>query len=449
MKKGLFLTFLVSIVLAGSAQQSHSLHVTVSSTQNVAIQTKAYLFGYLVNRKKIIDTIAAGSEFAFKINDTLPKGFYNVMLYTDLKDTNGKYQRLSFDVINAGEDIDLKVSMNPGPNQPRIVAKTGENFIYNDYFRQKQLFESKISAIETAVQQYPVGDNFHEQLIKQQQQLKKQQQQFLTAYAQPKPNSLAGKYIQLLQQGTKVRIENEDITDPLLKHTPFIPSLVWEYMSRGLDVVNANEKPKGIIKRLEALMPLLKKDQQVYLFMLDELVKSYEKTGMNEIVVYLNEKYVLSDFGKNMAVANTVKEKNEVLKSILIGQQAPDVMVSNEGALQRLYDIKAKYTMLLFWESDCDHCQKLTDELIEYYHQNKSKDFEVIALALDTSQKGWLSYIVTHNFDWINYCDLEGWKSKAVKDYNIVATPSMFLLDSNKRIIAKPTSINELKALNL
>jgi thiol-disulfide isomerase/thioredoxin len=175
-------------------------------------------------------------------------------------------------------------------------------------------------------------------------------------------------------------------------------------------------------------------------------VKYYEKVGKNEVMVHLTEHYILPAVGENNAAIKTIKEKDAVLKKIMVGQPAPEIAISSSGDLQKLSDIKARYTLLLFWESDCPHCQKLTAELLEFYHENKSKDFEVVAMALDTSQVNWLNYIVANNFDWLNYALPKGWESDAVKAYNIIATPSMFLLDKDKKIIAKPSTVSELKA---
>jgi hypothetical protein len=41
-------------------------------------------------------------------------------------------------------------------------------------------------------------------------------------------------------------------------------------------------------------------------------------------------------------------------------------------------------------------------------------------------------------------CKIEGWEGKSVKDYYIYATPTMFLVDENKKLIK---IVNELEEL--
>ena len=46
--------------------------------------------------------------------------------------------------------------------------------------------------------------------------------------------------------------------------------------------------------------------------------------------------------------------------------------------------------------------------------------------------------------NWVNVSDLNGWDGKATLDYYIHATPTMFLVDNQLKLIAKPTSIDNL-----
>ena len=49
--------------------------------------------------------------------------------------------------------------------------------------------------------------------------------------------------------------------------------------------------------------------------------------------------------------------------------------------------------------------------------------------------------------EWMNVCDLKGWDGKAATDYFIYATPTMFLVDKNRKLIAMPKTIEELKKI--
>ena len=49
--------------------------------------------------------------------------------------------------------------------------------------------------------------------------------------------------------------------------------------------------------------------------------------------------------------------------------------------------------------------------------------------------------------NWHHVLGLNKWENKTAKAYNINATPNYFILDANKKIIAKPIPLEELKHL--
>jgi hypothetical protein len=85
-------------------------------------------------------------------------------------------------------------------------------------------------------------------------------------------------------------------------------------------------------------------------------------------------------------------------------------------------------------------------QIYNLYKNQKEKTFEVIAISIDISKTDWLNFIKANKLDWLNVSDLKGWDSKAALDYYIYATPTMFLIDKNRKIIAKPTTIDEIKS---
>ena len=48
------------------------------------------------------------------------------------------------------------------------------------------------------------------------------------------------------------------------------------------------------------------------------------------------------------------------------------------------------------------------------------------------------------HLEWVNITE-GSFDSEIASDYNLFATPSMFLIDENHKIIAKPTTIGELE----
>ena len=114
----------------------------------------------------------------------------------------------------------------------------------------------------------------------------------------------------------------------------------------------------------------------------------------------------------------------------------------------KLAEINSEKTLLIFYASWCPHCQTLLPEIKTFYNNQTDKKLEVIAISLDDKKEDWKKFIIDNNLDWINVSDGLGWNGKASSDYSIYATPTMFLLDKEKKIIAKPINmVNLISAL--
>jgi thiol-disulfide isomerase/thioredoxin len=182
--------------------------------------------------------------------------------------------------------------------------------------------------------------------------------------------------------------------------------------------------------------------------------------GMDNVYIHIAEKYYIpeADWSDPKFIAD-LKERIEKLKPTMIGVKAPDIQLvrvqtdhflsaaDNEelkknpyvGTFFQLYDVKAKYTILYFWEADCGHCKKATPELWEVYNRLKDKGVEVVAVSTLGGEEGkvkWINYITEHGYyDWINAWNPYDFTFKTI--YDIASTPQLFVLDVDKKIIAK------------
>ena len=99
-------------------------------------------------------------------------------------------------------------------------------------------------------------------------------------------------------------------------------------------------------------------------------------------------------------------------------------------------------TLLVFYSSECPHCQTLLPRLNEL--QKERKEIKIVAVSLDTKQKDWIKFVEDNQLNLLNINDPNGWSGTTESDYYIYATPTMFLLNGEKKIIGKPTNYEEL-----
>ena len=77
------------------------------------------------------------------------------------------------------------------------------------------------------------------------------------------------------------------------------------------------------------------------------------------------------------------------------------------------------------------------------YDSLKTKGLEVYAVCTDPKIDDWKKYIIKNSLNWINVMDLQN-ATAFHTIYDIYSTPVIFLLDENKKILAKRLSADQL-----
>ena len=147
---------------------------------------------------------------------------------------------------------------------------------------------------------------------------------------------------------------------------------------------------------------------------------------------------------------SSIERRIDQARYFKIGNTVPDIIINDTTGKQiELNKIKADRILILFYASWCPHCQEIVPKISELYNKQKENKTEVFAVSVDTNKTDWINFIKTNKLDWINVSDLQGWYGKAAKEYYLYATPTMFLIDNNMKIIGIPKTIEELKKIIL
>ena len=202
----------------------------------------------------------------------------------------------------------------------------------------------------------------------------------------------------------------------------------------------------------------IKTNQANFEFCLNYLLKKFNKEHKENIFLFLHDRYLKNE--KTICEPSTnrfnwARERAGILKGVQVGSIAPDFNIA-ESKLN-LHQLSADYTLIIFWASWCPHCAeevpKIKKAIESFPNQQKEKSLASIFISLDNEEKSWKDFIKKNELSgYINLCEFKGWNGQIGKSYNVYATPTMFLLDKNKKIIAKPENaeqlINNLTTIN-
>lgn len=240
--------------------------------------------------------------------------------------------------------------------------------------------------------------------------------------------------------------DNIDFSDSRMLRTPNFYGKIDEYMEK-LTV----KQPDSIIESAHTIIEKSRANDEVFRYCVVNLTYKYETSnimGMDAVFVDLSENYYLKGeaFWADSTLLAKITDRVDRIKPNLIGNLAPKmVLLDTLMKPVSLYTIKSDYIVLYFYDPDCGHCKKKTPELKKLYDSSlKSMGVEVVAADIKKEVDKWKKYIKDQNLTWINLSDPEV-RSNFRYEYNIETTPQIYILDSNKKIIAKKLDVEQIE----
>ncbi len=239
-----------------------------------------------------------------------------------------------------------------------------------------------------------------------------------------------------------------DFSDERLLRSPVLYSRLNQYFNHILI-----QRPDSLIPQIDKIISRASKNDKVYQYVVIYLLNNYQKStimGMDEVYVHLADKYYLS--GKTPWSDSTflkeLKDRIAHIKPNLIGRKAPDMrMETLNGEWVDLWELDAPYTVLFFWEPNCGFCKKAIPKLWNLYQQYKNKGLTVMAIYIYDKKDEWKNFVEEHNYiddHWINSWDPHQLTNFRV-NYDVYSTPVIYVVDKNKKIIAKRLDVKNLK----
>ena len=186
--------------------------------------------------------------------------------------------------------------------------------------------------------------------------------------------------------------------------------------------------------------------------------------GQDAVFVHLFEKYHSkgASFWLNEKQMEAISRRAYMLMANLIGEKAADLnMLNTENKPTSLYSIDADYTVIAFWDPNCGHCKEEIPRLDSLYRASwKTHNVKIFAVLTPDNKQDvkpeWLKFIKEKNLgEWTHV-----YKTKESEDadyaaqkpgfrqlYDITLTPTIYLLDKEKRIIGKKLTLLQVNDL--
>lgn len=399
--------------------------------KNATYWETLFLQKYVGKALFTIDSIAisASGQILFKGNTNLEPGMYTI--------SQKKKPVANFFISKANEQ-QFTISLDAqNPAQTLIFKGSPENQAFVDYLRFLGANQQK-----------------HVEIIQKGEQLQKQF-----------PGSMLALFIQTMKEPEVTEptktvsdlieykygylanhyFDNVDFSDKRLLNTPLLEQKLGFYFKQMVPPL-----PDSIIERVEIVLEKAKANNEIYNWAIRYLYNLYREApieGNTKVYNYIGENYILSEPNSWNDKPFVEKVRSRVFKAKLnpVGEKATNlVLQSPEGKKIDLNSIKANYTVLFFYNPECEACKPVSATLSDFSKQYQAKGVEVFAVYMDQKQDVWTEAIATKGQNWINIFDPNG-SAKIEEKYDIYALPMIYLLEKDKKVIGRDVPVEKLK----
>jgi thiol-disulfide isomerase/thioredoxin len=449
---------LIVTSLSCFSQKGYNLRFHISGLKD----TTAYL-GYFINESTFIkDTALVNDkgEFAFSGAAALPQGVYMLVL--------NKTKQFEF-VVGADQDFALATTTADYVQNMKVTGDADNSLFFESIFfniaRNKEaepfIKVLRDSTLKDAGKQDARESlkKINEKVIAYHEDLIKQNPATLTArmikatepVRIPDPPKRADGTLDSTFQLKWYRqhfFDNFDLSDDALVRLS--RPLYSEKINEFLDKLYAPQADT-ITKAIRVIVDKAKKNPETYKYAVFLCLRKYQDPaimGLDEVFVNLYDLYFASgemDFWATASIKKNFKDLADRYRKSLVGQTGDNLIMQDSNFKRRsLYDIKNKYSILYIFDPDCGHCKIETPKLVNFYNKRKF-DLEVFAVSADTSMAKMRKYIKDMQMKWITVNGPRTYVGPYSDHYDAVETPTLYVLDSKKKIIGKKVPVDKLE----
>lgn len=466
MKRFLLLLGFV-LAIGASAQTGYEVKVTFRPFKNQFI----YLGHYYGKQYPIIDSakLDANSQAIFKGAQKLPGGIYLI----------GYPNKAGFFEILIDKQQHFSVIADTLTMKKGIqFLNSSDNTLFNSY---QQYMSAKGKEISDAQQQYKKAASAKDSAAwsAQLNKLDKTVQAYREDLIKKNPGYILSALLVAMRepempallQHPKTKTDSADayyyfknhywdgveFWDGRLAYTTFFEDKVDKYYNQLVA-----PHPDSAIKEMDRMLGFASINDEMYKYLLLKFVNRYlnqKYMWEDAVFVHLFEKYFAS---KNYSWLTpqgkkTITDRAYSLMANIMGTPAADIeLPDSTGATKTLYADSAAYTLVCFWDPTCGHCKETLPKLDSVYQSKwKASGLKIFAIARETdgTKQDWLDFITTHKLkEWTNVYYTKA-ADKARTDagipgysqlYDVLTFPTLYLLDKDKRIVAKKLSLEQI-----
>ncbi|MNK86959.1 Thiol-disulfide oxidoreductase ResA [compost metagenome] len=354
--------------------------------------------------------------------------------YTGMMRAFFKKSSSSVNMVSENKDINFKIELDSKNKISNVVFEDPTNKLFSTQVDLQKKQELILPALIQIKDYYNTSDSFYKALDSEINSLSKSD----SALDDSHPFlSFYNKNQKFTQQEKVAELKSEDFINFFSKSGEYLETstILKPALINFLNVSKSNVEG-NVDKLLEAVNLETPRGQTI----LSELIEIFTTYNMDK----LKDKYLTQATNLKCTINDRLASTIQSNKNTEIGAKFPNSVFVNpiHAKVKSLYDVKASKKIVVFWSSTCSHCEAELPKLLEKYDKLKSQNIEIVGFSLDNNLDEFRSK--ANLYPWINDSEGKGWYSTYGETYNIVATPTYFVLDADNKIISKPNHVGDV-----
>ena len=387
--------------------------------------SEIYLYGFngskeiLYSKAKVSNGVAS-----FKVDKQ-----YIGMMRAFFKKANS-----SVNMVSENKDVNFRIELDSKNKISSVIFQDQTNQLFSNEVESQKKQELILPALIQIKDYYKPSDQFYSSLEKEISTLSNKD---VSAYTNHPFLDFYNKNQMYSVQEKAVELKPEDFINFYSKSGEYLETstILKPSLINFLNVSKSNVEG-NVDKLLEAVNLETPRGQTI----MSELIEIFNTYGMDK----LKDKYLAQANNLKCTINDRLASTIKANKNTEIGAKMPNNTFVNaiHTKAKSLYDIKASKKIVVFWSSTCSHCEAELPKLLEKYDKLKAQNIEIVGFSLDSSLDEFKSK--ANIYPWVNDSEGKGWYSTYGDTYNIVATPTYFVLDADNKIISKPNHVGDV-----
>jgi len=350
------------------------------------------------------------------------------------------------DFVLNGESFSVEC-LSEEPNESNIIyTGTVENVFLNQNYHQQEEIMFKYEAVSMALKAYPEGTSLFSLLSKEK---KKLTQDYDDMYRELAKSPLyaarfreivnftrgTGKSLELDEKGRAIEADNfirNQMSWPALYTSNHWSGVIFSWAQMHSLVI---ESDSTLVASTRQILGKLD-DNLIYTDFCEQLARYFVKFGKDSLLFELGPEVRSS--GKLLRYDGLLAQ----FQGLQTGERVPDLVLP-DGSEMSLISNKRSTRLLMFYQSDCGHCEDELEKIKANYSTLQNAGIQVITVSGDTDKKVFQDK--ADSFPWaVKLFDGKGFGGPNFRNFGIAGTPTLLAVDEKGKLLRRSAQFTDM-----